>query len=67
MLQKYTFTLICREPGAIRGLGGAEVHGLLFGLLKEVDEAAATCVHNAVEKPFALGVPHGVWEREREL
>ena len=46
MLQKYTFTLICQEPGAIRGLGGAEVHGLLFGLLKEVDEAAATCVHN---------------------
>ena len=67
MLQKYTFNLICRESGAVRGLGGAEAHGLLFRLLKEVDEAATTSLHNAVEKPFALGLPDGSWNREKEL
>jgi hypothetical protein len=29
MLQKYTFIMTCREPGAVRGFGGAEAHGLL--------------------------------------
>ncbi|MCL4441723.1 MAG: CRISPR-associated endoribonuclease Cas6 [Firmicutes bacterium] len=67
MLQKYTFIMTCREPGAVRGLGGAEAHGLLFSLLKEVDEAATTSLHNAVEKPFALGVPTGTWNRERDF
>lgn len=67
MLQKYTFTMTCLEPGKVRGLGGSELHGLFFNLLKEIDPLQASRIHDMVEKPFALEVPAGLWERNREL
>lgn len=64
---KYIFTMICRKPGTVRGLGGTELHGMFFNLLKDADPGAATFMHGLVDKPFSLGCPQGAWEKEREI
>ncbi len=63
MLQWFKFTLECIEAGAVRGLGGGEAHGLLFSLLREVDEGAAEMLHKIDEKPFSLSPLEGKGER----
>lgn len=64
MIQKFNFILVCREPGFVNGLGGSEVHGLLFKLLKEINTVTATKLHSLVDKPFSLGPLLGDWERK---
>ncbi|MBM7854979.1 CRISPR-associated endoribonuclease Cas6 [Desulfohalotomaculum tongense] len=48
----------------MRGLGGAELHGMLFGMLKKLDAGAAVRLHEGVDKPFALEPPQGQWDRQ---
>ncbi|MBO8138337.1 MAG: CRISPR-associated endoribonuclease Cas6 [Desulfotomaculum sp.] len=67
MLQKYAFNFTCTKQGAVKGLGGTEIHGLLFALLKEVNADAATRLHEAVHKPFALEPLKGELKREGKL
>ncbi|OAT87030.1 CRISPR system precrRNA processing endoribonuclease RAMP protein Cas6 [Desulfotomaculum copahuensis] len=64
-LQKYTFTAACRRAGAVRGLGGAELHGLLFSLLRDFEPALVTEIHEAADKPFALSPLTGPGRREK--
>lgn len=64
-LQKYIFTASCRRAGAVRGLGGVGLHGLLFSVLPDFDPVLTTEIHEAADKPFALGPLTGPGRREK--
>lgn len=59
MIQKYILSMTCEEAGQVHGLGGAELHGMLFSFLKEIDPEKTDTLHGAVEKPFSLGPLQG--------
>ena len=63
MLQRFKFTLECIEAGAVRGMGGGEIHGLLFSLLRKAKEGAAEILHKTVEKPLSLSPLEGTGKR----
>lgn len=64
MLQKAIFHLICTDEGYLQGNGGLQLHGWLFHQLALIDEKAATALHEAEHKPFALSPLIGSARRE---
>ena len=44
-------------------MGGEEIHGLLFSLLRKAGEGAAEVLHKTAEKPFSLSPLVGVGKR----
>ena len=63
MLQRFRFTLKCLQAGRVRGMGGGEVHGLLFSLLGEAGKERAEGLHKTSKKPFSLSPLQGIGKR----
>lgn len=59
MLQKINVKLSCTAAGNITGHGGSELHGLLFKVVRAVDEKIARSLHDSDPKPFAIGPLRG--------
>ena len=55
MLTRRAVTLVCVRPGSLRGAVNEALHGAFFRLLKDRNSASATDLHQAVNKPFAIG------------
>ncbi|WP_079907914.1 hypothetical protein [Carboxydocella sp. JDF658] len=64
MLQKVIFHLIRTEEGSLQGNGGLQLHGWFFRQLAQIDEKAATELHELEFKPFALSPLVGSARRE---
>ena len=56
MLTQRVVTLACIRPGSLQGAVNEALHGAFFHLLKDRDPASATHFHEAVAKPFTIGV-----------
>lgn len=67
MLQKYKLTMKCVSAGKVHGIGGSELHGMLFSIIKEKDSQLASVLHNSGDKPFSLSLFYGPGERNNDV
>lgn len=61
-LTRLKLSLQCIKDGYVSGIGGAEVHGLLFAMLEDIDPNYAAAVHQTPIKPFSIGQLRGQGE-----
>jgi len=62
-LKKISIQLLCQEPGMVKGHAGAEIHGLVFKAIENIDEELATEIHQMQYKPFSIGPLTGKIQR----
>ncbi len=67
MMQKVIFKLKCIETGNVKGHGGAELHGLFFNIIKNINSNLAEIIHENEYKPFAIGPLRGKFTRKDGL
>ncbi|OEH85139.1 CRISPR-associated endoribonuclease Cas6 [Desulfuribacillus stibiiarsenatis] len=62
-LKKISIQLLCQESGIIKGHGGAELHGLFFKAVENIDNELASEIHQMQYKPFSIGPLAGKLQR----
>ncbi len=63
-MQKWRFCFTCKGAGKVKGYGGEELHGLIFGFLGSLAPEVATTVHRLKHKPLVLTPLTGPVERQ---
>lgn len=58
------FEFLCRDNGHVYGIGGGELHGLLFAMLEQVSSRKAAAIHASIIKPFSLSPLLGSGKRQ---
>lgn len=63
MLGRFDFRARCVAAGDFPGIGGEQLHGWLFDVVRELDVMLAGELHDAIAKPFAISGLKGGAER----
>jgi len=63
-LMQVEFEFLCTDHGHVYGIGGGELHGLLFAMLEQVSPRQAAAIHASVIKPFSVSPLLGSGKRQ---
>lgn len=63
LLQQLNIKFVCTSAGWVNGIGGSELHGLIFRHLAQIDPNLSNTIHEASEKPFAISPLIGSFQR----